>query len=739
MSQSSTSRPIASRSIGHPDAPVACVAILAGFSMVVLCVALTECAYRSMDISPLTFQLSVAAAMFATALGPICLAQVLLSFRKISLRRGQSDQDTHTQNVKPSKKRAEDRELRWMVTSVVALGGCVLILVTPEIFQWVHRAKAIVVREFLWASLSVSALESVVLFIIAVAPFSFLGLLVRCAHQVSNCDGRWNPTIGAWFLSGAALALFVVPWLVGRIENHFLLMRLACGPMVIAALISTWQVTRKQSLPRHQEADNLTEPEFGQRWPTVLRLAVAVLTVAVVCACVVWVYVAGAVRYDRDVSFAACGGLLLSAASGLYLASRRARDANDLVGVFGQSAVGAGIVLAGAVAVFNLVLRECDAPFVYSFGFALLWVICSCGPIFFAAYAIGIGSISILRRFAYRGQHGATLLWMRFAVVGLTILFVAPEMVRRLGSFATLAATALCMVATGGILIIHGPASRQGIQRVRIAGVFAVVLLMMWTMPYLGRGWLSVQQHPRQLVAESTWMSFCCDRSGSLRAIHATDSDSTMGQNRFGLRSPDEVREPRVAVLDLDGTSLELLPPNLSTHADTYSFDLQLRKRIGGSKSSSYATVKSWPEFRSAADHYDLLIVSLSDLPPKALRKTISHSFFETTIARLSGDGVLMLLVPMDDSESLNRVGRLAVSYESKQFYCGVTGAEAQGREMVSVFLACGLEAESKVRSISPYRLHSPQVLTRIRPNLTVHLSDASAARDVAGKLASVE
>ncbi len=747
MPETPAIRNLKSLTIGHPGVPVAAVAMLAGLSLVTLCAAFTECTYRSMDISPLTFQLSMAAAMFATALGPLVLARVVLSLRSLSLKRSVSNSESASRRVRTTEKRDEDRELRWMVTSIVALVGCVLILATPEVFGWVHQIKTAILGEFLWATLSVSILEGVVLFVIAAAPFSFLGLLIRCVHQVSNCDGRWNIATAAWFLVGAGIASLTVPLIAERLNNDFLLMRLACGPIVLAALISTWQVSRKLVPRDKQSSGDPSEPEFGQRWPTVLRLAVAVMFMSIVCASAVWIYVASAVRFDRDVSLIACSGLFISAAAGIYLASRRARDANDLVGVFGQSAVAAGIVLAGAVAVFNLVLRECAAPFVQSFGFVLLWGVCGCAPVLFAAYAIGIGWVSILRRYVYRGQQGATLLWISFAVVGLTLLFVAPGLMRRLGSFATLIAAALCMVATGGILIIHGPSVRQDYHRARVAGVFAAVLAMMWTMPYFGNGWLSDQQHPRRMIAESTWMSYYFDDSGHKRAIHAGDlslgrsvksTPGLMTQPPFALRTTDDVREPRVGVLDLAGAGLELLPPDLSEDADAYSFDLHLRGRI--SPSSKLASpIRSWPQLRSSYDVYDLLVVSLSDLPPRALRRTINRSFLETTINRLSVDGVLMLLLPMDDTKILNQFGRLASSYDSGQFYCGVTRVESQGRALVSVFLSRGSNGESNVREWSPNLLYKPQVLTNVRPDLTIQLSDASAANPTGPVFAAIE
>ncbi|GJM26597.1 MAG: hypothetical protein DHS20C16_30120 [Phycisphaerae bacterium] len=616
-----------------------------------------------------------------------------------------------------------------------------MILGAPEIFEFVHQIKAAIVRQFLWARISVSILEGVVLFVIAAAPFSFLGLLVRCVHQVSDCDGRWRVASGAWLLFGAALGCVAFSLIGQVLSDKYLVMRLACGPLVLAALISTSQVSKKNPTPKQSDGDDLAEPEFGQRWPTILRLAVAVLLASAVCAGLVWVYVANTVRPDQNVSMIACSGLIASAAVGMFLASRRARDGSELVSVFGQSSVAAGIVLAATVAGFNLVLRECDAPFVQSPGFVLLWGVCGCAPVLFASYAIGVGSISLLRRYAYRGHQGATLLWMSFAVVALVLLFVAPNLMRSLGSFATLTAAALCMVATGGILIIHGPADRQGLHRARLLGVFAVVLTMMWTMPHLGRGWLSDQQHSRELIAESTWMSYYFDPSGRKRPIHANDDSSKYRRHAtrsFSLRGADRAREARVGVLDLTGVGFEFLPPSLSDNVDTYSFDLHLRERITGHRDFSMP-VMSWPQLRSTSDAYDLLVVSLSELPPRALRKIVHRGFLETTVARLSSDGVLMLVLPLDEAEILSRFGVLAESFGDANCFCGVSAVEAQGRTMVSIFLGRGANAEANVRELSPSPVHGPQVLVDFGSDRSARLSGSSEMSTVVSRFAIAE
>ncbi len=713
MSQPTTNPHLITRLIGHLGVPVAVVAMLAGMSLVMLCAAFTECAYLAMDTSPLTFRLAVAASLLATAMGPIVLARIVQLLRNVTLKTTKTVDNAASRQTRISQQHAEDHELRWIVTSVVALIGCVIVVGLPEIFGLVHQIKASVVQQFLWAGFSVSVFEGLILFVIAVLPFSFLGLLVRCVHQVSECDGRWRLAAGAWLLVGAALGCVLFPLMTQVLSDRFLMMRLACGPLALAALISTWQVSRKKSRVECRDVDRLTEPEYGQRWPTVLRLAIAALLASVACAGFVWIYVASTVRLDQDIATFACSGLFVSAAVGVLLASRRARDESELLGVFGQSAVAAGIALAAAVAGFNLVLRACDAPFVQSLGFVLLWGVCGCAPVIFGSYAIGVGSISLLRRYAYRGHQGATLLWMSLVVVALVLLFVGPSMMRSLGSFATLTAAALCMVATGGILIIHGPTGRQGQHRARLVGVFAVVLTMMWTMPHFGRGWLSDQQHSRELIAESTWMSYYFDSAGHERPIHESDDerrDRLRAPQSFSLRGFDRVREVRVGVLDLTGAGFELLPPSLADNVDAYSFDLHLRERITG-RSDDASPVMSWSQLRSSPDAYDLLVVSLSELPPRALRRTVNPWFLETAMNRLSGDGVLMLVLPLEQADIVSRFGVLADSFGKARCYCGVSAVEAQGKTMVSIFMGKGANAEANIRNLSPSPIHEPRVL----------------------------
>ncbi|NOX57507.1 MAG: hypothetical protein GXP29_01445, partial [Planctomycetes bacterium] len=92
-----------------------------------------------------------------------------------------------------------------MVTTVVALAACVSVLVSPELFAAASRLQAFGREQFLWTAPALAAFEGVVLFIAGLIPFALLGLLIRCAHQVSFADGRWHFVMFGWFFFGAAL------------------------------------------------------------------------------------------------------------------------------------------------------------------------------------------------------------------------------------------------------------------------------------------------------------------------------------------------------------------------------------------------------------------------------------------------------------------------------------------------------------------------------------------------------
>ena len=105
------------RMVSHPGLPVAMVATLAGMSLVMLCEAFTECAYLTMDASPLTFRLAVAAAMLATAMGPTVLARVVRLLRNITFKNFDAHRVSESGPARASQQQAEDHELRWMITS----------------------------------------------------------------------------------------------------------------------------------------------------------------------------------------------------------------------------------------------------------------------------------------------------------------------------------------------------------------------------------------------------------------------------------------------------------------------------------------------------------------------------------------------------------------------------------------------------------------------------------------------
>jgi len=405
----------------------------------------------------------------------------------------------------------------------------------------------------------------------------------------------------------------------------------------------------------------------------------------------------------------ACALALFSVAIGLFLAHRRSREVGELIGAFGQSAVLAGVALAGGAALFIVLLRS-DAPFIQSPGFILLWVVSACVPITCAAYAVGVGSVSILRRYAFRGDQGATLLWSTIVVVGVVVLLVAPNMLRTLGSFATLTAAALCMVATGGILIIHGPATAQEFHRYKISGVFVVVLTMMWAMPHLGLGWLSDQQNRRGSLVESWWISFDLDSPGKPRPIRENDTTVTFGndvQPAIHLQD-DRTGAKRIGVLDLTGAVLDVLPPTLSATADLFSFDRALLRRVAN-RFDDDRLIRSAAEMRTGPERYDLLVISLSNLPPAALHRASDGSFLKTVLARLSADGVLLLLVPARNESVVSRIRTVATSQTGESVYWGVASPAMSGPNTISLFAGLGTGAESNAQAWSSAALVSLQ------------------------------
>ena len=548
------------------------IAVLIGVSLPLLYAGFVESCYKIMDFTPLTFRLAVAAVLLSTALGPRLPGRAVLLIAR-AVRRPLTgpvegrwiEEIAGSEPVPPS----VDQALPWTASGVAGLAAGVGVLLLPAMIGTVGHLWKWGLSRFLWMNWPLTVFEGLILLLAALVPFVLLGFFMRCVHQLACPAGRWDFGAFGWVLVGAAVGFVGVACFCGHPLKGLLLMRAGAVPLLLAAMLSVSRAS--PSAARQPLADErlaVDEPDLGERWSAGLHIAVAVCVSGALTAGLVWTYVVGVMHTGAYAATLLAGGAMtFSAAVGLWAGSRRAAFAGHEIGRVGQHCAIAGVSVALGVAVLNVVTRASYAPFLSTPGYWLLWGLCACLPLGLAGYAIGQGGMAVLRRSPSRVRTGSGLLRMVFLAAAFTSLGVALPLLEALGSYATLVAAALALLATGGILIIHEPSFATGRARVRVATVFTAVLLMTWLMPAAGAGWLSTREHSRGRLVESWWLTYDVGPMGGARLLESTapaGAEVRAAATTFPAHALDWSRLAppcRVGVVSLLGDDRSWVPP----------------------------------------------------------------------------------------------------------------------------------------------------------------------------------
>ena len=502
-----------------PIAAVVSISLLSGLGLSLLSIGFVEHCYRVMEFSPRTFRLSASAILFSLAIGPRLPRRGSILLAEFIRRRLEKRNRPVDDGVVPTgSQEGVDRDLLWTITCISCLVAGLGALLLPVILNWCTGVLEYGLSGFIWRNNPLTVFEMLILLLAALVPFSLIGFLIRCVHQLGCPSGRWNFGVFGWVLAGTAIGFLLMALFVGFPSNGLLLMRCGAVPLLLAAMVSVWTAVPGVKHRRSGgEEMLLDEPEIGERWPVVLRMAVFVCVCATVADALLWVYVVGTLR-DTSSEFSdtlfAGGGMLLAGSIGIWIASKRMLLVRHRIGSLGTHCVISGVLLAAGVAVFNIVVRSSCTTFRDTPGFWLLWAICAFVPFVAVAHAVGYGGIAVLRRSAYFADTGSTILRMMLVAVGVSFLFVALCLIELLGSYATLVAAALALLATGGILIIHEPSYVSGPSRAGTVLVFAAVLAMTWFMPQAGGGWLRGQLVSRGSIVGIVVADLRCQERG---------------------------------------------------------------------------------------------------------------------------------------------------------------------------------------------------------------------------------
>ncbi|HRX83517.1 MAG TPA: hypothetical protein P5572_00700 [Phycisphaerae bacterium] len=614
--------------------------------LVGLGISLAACGYvsgfeRALDASPATFRWASSVLFFAMALGPRLPRWVARRW----LGRGQADRPSGG-NLLPVDFSAGHHSLEWTVLAFLGSTAGIAVLLLPALLRGAQGVYLWALGAFLWNSHTLGVLD-VLIMVAAVPPFIILGMLIQCVHRLGVDRCRWQPQATVVLLSGVGLGLGVAAFLQRYPDGDVLVLRVAGVPLLVAGMLAVW---RSGALPRvrrtRRAASALVEPESGNHWPVVLRLALAITTAAGTSAVLVWVYVVDALDMATGAWRPACAGaLVISASVGLGWALRPGgRSHPHALGAFGMRCALAGGAMAAGMALFNLVARASYPAFLHTPAAWVLWAFGACVPVGVLAWALGGGIHVFISRSSDDPATGAALIQILLGSAGAACLVVAFPLLEGVGSYPTLVAMALALVAMGGTLVIHDPYAGQKAHRARLAGVFGGVVVMTFLMPEAGRRWLGHQQRVRGRMWESWWVTQDLARAEHTQAERAAETILAGGD---GLIDWYRVRAGcRVGVVSLLGDMHLELPARFSGRVDQWGV---LAAAGGEGAESNDALAEAAPALqalRATRNAYDVLIVALEDAPPEFACRLLAEGLLERTWARLAHDATLICVLP---------------------------------------------------------------------------------------------
>ena len=338
-----------------------------------------------------------------------------------------------------------DRPLFWVVLSVIALAGGLLIALLPRGVALAEDLYTWMLAHFLWSLGPLAVLQTAMTFLIAVIPLTALGMAVSCVHHLSCLYGRWETWATAWLLIGAAVALLASQWVFRGQAQGDLALAAAAIPALLTSLVSATSRSAHSGL---QKASGGVEPMplpiWSDRWPTLLRATTVALACVGVCALTVWVR---CFRAETGRGAIHVAGMLFALGLGVLVESWRTPAGCRSIGGFGVICAATGVVVGlstlgtgemlGVKSVLDLVI-----------GFVSLAVV---------GFATAYGWQTLLSRAAQRSVAGAIILARMLAFAGLIVWVGAPLADRFVGAQTALMILAFFLAALGGALILHEP------------------------------------------------------------------------------------------------------------------------------------------------------------------------------------------------------------------------------------------------------------------------------------------
>lgn len=387
-----------------------------------------------------------------------------------------------------------DRSLHWVVLSMIALAAGVLTALLPVGIQGGIAAYDWMGAHFLWSAASLTALQTVVVFAVALVPLAFQGLAASCAHHVGCPHALWEPRVTAWLLIGAAVGVGITCETVEIAARRDLVLVAASLPALLAVLVSVAASSTSGSRSRQDQISEPTAlPELSDRWPMLIRAGVVTVFTGGVCTIAIWV------GYFHDAGGdggALIAGSLGALAAGILAGCRVRRRALRSIGGFGVTCALSGIILAAStVGLTDAVPGDLAGTL------ALL-----CTSLVAIGFAVAYGWRALLNRVASRSYAGAIVMTQVIVCSALSIWLIVPVAQRVMGRTAVVVMLALMLLALGGTLIIHEPRFSPRTRRARLLTVFgsiATMIVLAWLAPH----WWQRRAMVSRSGSETAWIA----------------------------------------------------------------------------------------------------------------------------------------------------------------------------------------------------------------------------------------
>ena len=361
---------------------------------------------------------------------------------------------------------AANRAEYLAVLAVLALFAGVCTALLPLISRLSLAGYGGMQTHFVWSVAPLVILRTAVVFLTTLAPLTIIGQAIAMTHRLSCPFARWETKSSAWLLVGAAPGSLLARAIAPQGEQTTLVLLAAAIPALLVSLLAVGvRSTPSDDRQEIEAAPPEALPLWSDRWPTLLRASIVAVGTGGVWGVSVWGRYLGNGPGSGEAMLA---GLLGALGIGVGMGCRTGRPGRRSIGGFGVACTVAGVIIAAEIAAWPVEHFSGNGGVIVpaSVGVATL------------GFAAAYGRQTLLHRVARRSAAGAAMLARLLVCSAIVVWVGAPVTIHYLGERSALAILAVCMVALGGMLLIHEPTGSTRTRRVRLWAVFGAIALM---------------------------------------------------------------------------------------------------------------------------------------------------------------------------------------------------------------------------------------------------------------------